>query len=75
VWTATAPVYEDNCPCDNPNTQRTIKGFAQVTVRMPNPPPDSTVTATVDCNWTAIVARGGGGTFGNLKGTIPSLVE
>jgi hypothetical protein len=75
VWTATAPIYEDNCPCDNPNTELTIIGFTRVVVRMPNPPPDSTVTATVSCEWTAIEARGGGGTFGNLKGTIPNLVE
>jgi len=75
VWTATAPVYEDNCPCDNPNTELTILGFASVTVRMPNPPPDSTVTATVYCDFQVIEGRGGGGTYGSLKGSIPNLVE
>ena len=75
VWTATAPVYEDECPCGNPNTELTILGFANVTVRMPNPPPDSTVTATVSCDFQVISGRGGGGNFGNLKGAIPNLVE
>jgi len=75
VWTAVAPVYEDGCPCDNPNTELTILGFASVTVRMPNPPPDSTVTATVYCDFQVIEGRGGGGTYGTLKGSIPNLVE
>ena len=75
VWTAVAPVYEDGCPCDNPNTELTILGFATVKVRMPNPPPDSTVTATVYCDFKVIEGRGGGGNFGNLKGSIPNLVE
>jgi len=75
VWTAVAPVYEDGCPCDNPNTELTILGFASVTVRMPNPPPDSTVTATVYCDFQVIDGRGGGGTYGSLKGSIPNLVE
>jgi len=75
VWTATAPIYEDSSCCDNPNDYRLIEGFAKVEVRMPNPPPDSTVTANVSCDWTKIEARGGGVNIGNLKGTIPNLVE
>ena len=75
VWTTTAPVYKDNCPCENPNKQLTILGFTSVTVRMPNPPPDSTVTATVDCNFQVIPAKGGGGNYGNLKAWKPNLVE
>ncbi len=75
VWTAAAPIYADECPCANPNTELTILGFAAVTVRMPNPPPSSTVTASVSCDFQVIEGRGGGGTFGGLKGSIPSLVE
>lgn len=74
VWTAAAPVYEDECGCDNPKDQK-ILGFANVVVRVPNPPPDNTVTATVDCNFTVIEGRGGGGNYGGLKGSIPNLVE
>ena len=75
VWTTAAPIYEDTCPCGNPNQHPTILGFADVIVKMPNPPPDKTVTATVYCNFHVVQGRGGGGTFGNLKGTIPNLVE
>jgi hypothetical protein len=75
VWTAASPVYEDVCPCDNPNTELSTSGFVTVQVRMPNPPPDSTVTATVYCDFQVIEGRGGGGIFGNLRGSVPNLVE
>jgi hypothetical protein len=42
---------------------------------MPNPPPDTSVSVWVDCNQSFVEGRGGGGNFGNLKGTIPNLVE
>jgi len=75
IWTAAAPVYADECPCSNPNEALTILGFAAVKVRMPNPPPDSTLTASVNCTFQVIEGRGGGGTYGGLKGSIPTLVE
>jgi hypothetical protein len=77
IWTATAPVYQDDtCPtCSNPANNMTIVGFARVKVIMPNPPPAKTITAQVDCNFTVIDGRGGGGNFGNLNGTIPNLIE
>ncbi|MEJ5358010.1 MAG: pilus assembly protein TadG-related protein [Desulfobacterales bacterium] len=76
VWTATIPVYKDfEGSCRNPNTAIPIVGFAKIIVRMPNPPPDSNVSVTVDCNLSVVQGRGGGGTYGNLKGSIPNLVK
>lgn len=80
VWTSTVPVYEDlpweeTGTCMNPNTALKIVGFARVTVIKPNPPPDSTVTAIIDCNLIYITGIGGGGMTGTLRATIPNLVE
>lgn len=76
IWTAKVPVYKDfEDRCRNPNTDIEILGFAQIEVRMPNPPPDSTVDVLVDCNMTPLLARGGGGEFGNILSVIPNLVE
>jgi hypothetical protein len=75
VWSATVPVYEDEDECINPNDALRIVGFAVIHVIMPNPPPDSTVTAKIDCNLTFIGGQGSGGTKGNVRGTIPNLVE
>jgi len=77
IWTATIPVYEDNIPCDNANDSRKIVDFVKIIVRMPIPPPEEgwkTVDVWIDCNTSFAPGRGGGGT-GNLKGTIPNLVE
>ena len=74
IWTATIPVYKDDVCCTNPNTSLQIAFFAKIVIHMPNPPPDKTVTVTLDCNDTFTPGRGGGGE-GNLKGTIPNLVE
>ena len=76
VWTATIPVYKDSDDdCMNPNTALEIKGFAKIVVFTADPPPLSSLKVHVDCNLSIIEARGGGGTFGNLKGTIPNLVK
>jgi Flp pilus assembly protein TadG len=75
VWTTTVPVYADGDTCTNPSGPMTIVGFAQIIVKMPNPPPDTTVSVWVDCNISYIRGRSGGGNYGNLKGTIPNLVE
>jgi Flp pilus assembly protein TadG len=76
VWTTTVPVYkEESDSCGNPQGAIEIVGFARIVVKMPNPPPDSTVTVTVDCNFSVIEGRGGGGSYGNLRGSIPSLVK
>jgi len=74
IWTATIPVYKDDVCCTNPNTALEIAFFAKIVIHMPNPPPDKTVTVTLDCNDTFTPGRGGGGE-GNLKGTIPNLVR
>jgi len=73
-WTATVPVYRDDVCCTNPNTALEIAFFAKIVIHMPNPPPDKTVTVTLDCNNSVTPGRGGGGK-GNLKGSIPNLVN
>ena len=78
VWTTTAPIYDEDLTatkCTNPSGPLKIKGFATVHVIMPNPPPDKTVNVIVECDFTVIHARGGGGIVGNIKGDIPNLVE
>lgn len=76
VWTATIPVYKDSDDgCMNPNTALEIVGFAKIVVYTADPPPLSSLKVHIDCNLSVIDARGGGGNYGNLKGTIPNLVK
>jgi hypothetical protein len=81
VWTATIPVYKDGDSCANPNGLTEIVGFAKIEIIMPCPPPgtadcpSSTVRVRVDCNMSVVEGRGGGGQYGNLKGSIPGLVK
>ena len=76
VWTATIPVYkEEGVDCTNPNTSLEIVGFAEIEVLQINPPPDKTVNVTINCEKYFLPVRGGGATFGLLRGTIPNLVE
>ena len=75
IWTSTIPVYDDNEVCINPSGGIPLLGFATIEIHMPKPPPDSFVEVYVYCELNFIDGRGGGGTFGNIKGTIPNLVE
>jgi hypothetical protein len=76
VWTATIPVYKDSTDgCINPNTAIEVVGFAKIVVISPDPPPSSNIQVHVDCNLSVIEGRGGGGTYGNLKGSIPNIVQ
>jgi hypothetical protein len=76
VWTATIPVYRDSTEgCINPNTALEVVGFAQIVVISPDPPPSSNIQVHIDCNLSVIEGRGGGITYGNLRGTIPNLVR
>jgi len=75
IWTSTIPVYDDNEVCINPSGGIPILGFATIEIHMPKPPPDSFVEVYVYCELNFIDGRGGGGTFGNIKGAIPNLVE
>ena len=68
-------MYKDGIVCENPNQQIPIIGFAVIKVKMPNPPPDSTVNVEMDCDLRVIEGRGGGNNFGNLKGSIANLVQ
>jgi len=75
-WTTTVPVYADDPDsCINPNTAIEIVGFATIEILMPNPPPDSTVDVYVYCDLSVTEGRGSGGGYGNLRGSIPNLVQ
>jgi hypothetical protein len=75
-WTSKVPVYKDSLSgCVNPNTALEIVGFAEVVVFSPDPPPLSNLRVHINCLFTVTDARGGGTTYGNLKGTIPNLVK
>lgn len=75
VWTTTVPVYSEAGECVNPIGIVPITGFAAIEIRMPNPPPDTSVSVCVRCEPTVVEGRGEGGIFGNLRGTIPNLIE
>ncbi|MDG5467571.1 pilus assembly protein TadG-related protein [Deltaproteobacteria bacterium IMCC39524] len=83
-WTTTIPVYQDltvqdesnDTPeCDNANDNRLIVGFATIIVYQPFPPPATNINVWVDCEFKAVDARGGGGTYGNTVGSVPQLVK
>jgi hypothetical protein len=76
-WTATVPVYKELDPdnCDNPSGDTEILGFAKIVFYTVDPPPLSSLNVHVDCNFTVLDSRGEGITYGNLKGTIPTLVK
>ena len=75
VWTATIPVYKESDGCGNPNTSIEIVGFAKIVVKTTDPPPLKSFEVDVDCNFSVIEGRGGGVTYGNLRGSIPNLVK
>lgn len=75
IWTASVPVYYSPDPCDPVNGYNTIIGYAILEVWGINPPPDSTMDVKITCELFYIDGRGGGGNFGNVKGTIPNLVQ
>jgi hypothetical protein len=77
VWSATIPIYADNPDgtCMNPNTSLEILGFANIKVIRPLSAPLNSIEVQVDCNYTFVDGRGGGGGFGPLTGLIPNLVQ
>ena len=88
VWTATIPVYKEiNDPgdgCANPHGGLEIVGFAEIEVIEIGPPlnddprvvlVDKSVKVYINCEKYFLPVRGGGATFGFLRGTIPNLVE
>jgi hypothetical protein len=77
VWSSTVPVYKEDSPdiCTNPNSNMEIVGFAEIVVVAPDPPPSTNIQVHVVCNFTIVEGRGGGGLYGNVKGTIPNLVK
>lgn len=76
VWSATIPVYKDSPDsCTNANTDIEILGFAEIVVISPDPPPSTNIQVHVTCGLSVVEGRGGGGLFGKILGTIPSLVK
>jgi hypothetical protein len=75
IWTATIPVYKDTFPCANPSGSTEIVGYADVQITSPLGPPSTSFDVTLDCNLVVDPDRGGGTTYGNLKGKIPNLVK
>jgi hypothetical protein len=76
IWTATLPVYDDGVACNNPSGFTDIIGFAKAEISGYSGPPKNEIYLTIACEIFEIDdGRGGGGTFGNIKGSIPNLVE
>jgi hypothetical protein len=74
-WTAKVPVYEETGECSATNKKMRIVGFAVVEIKMPKGPPDSNIEALLHCDLIVDEGRGGGTTYGALKGKIPNLVR
>jgi Putative Flp pilus-assembly TadE/G-like len=85
VWTTTIPVYKEiNDPeqdCANPRGGLEIVGFAEVQVLTINakdvvaPKIPREVSVKINCEKYFLPVRGGGGSVGFTRGTIPNLVE
>ena len=83
VWSATIPVYKDDTvqttdpgpECNNPHGRLEVLGFAKIKVIAPNPPPAVNLQVQVECAFSVVQGRGGGGNFGNIKGSVPNLVK
>lgn len=75
VWSTTVVVYEGEEVCSNPTGPMQISGFARIIITMPNPPPDTSVSVLIDCRQIVVQGRGGGGNNGNIRGTIPNIVQ
>ena len=85
VWTTTIPVYKEiNDPdqdCANPRGGLEIVGFAEIQVLTINakdvvaPKIPREVSVKINCEKYFLPVRGGGGSIGFTRGTIPNLVE
>lgn len=73
TWTTSVPVYDDTVEGCAPNGLITIVGFATIVITKVDPPPVTTIYATVKCD-SVKPGRGGGTDFGT-KGSIPGLVQ
>jgi len=73
TWTTAVPVFDDTADGCSPNGLITIVGFATILITGVDPPPASTIYATVKCD-NVEPGRGGGGYYGT-KGAIPGLVQ
>lgn len=75
VWTSTVPVYNDGDVCDNPAGFTEIVGFARIQIKDVHPPPNANITVLIDCTQVVVEGLSGGGRYGNIKGSIPNLVQ
>ncbi len=73
TWTTAVPVFDDVLESCSPNGLIKIVGFATIVITGVDPPPASTIYATVKCD-NVEPGRGGGGNYGT-KGSIPGLVQ
>lgn len=73
TWTTSVPVFDDVAVGCSPNGSITIVGFATIVITAVDPPPTTTIYATIQCD---VVEPGrGGGSYYGTKGTIPQLVQ
>jgi hypothetical protein len=73
TWTTSVPIFDDITEGCNPNGDITIVGFATILITGVDPPPVTTIYATVKCD-NVEPGRGGGSYYGT-KGAIPNLVQ
>ena len=74
TWTTQIPIFDDLDVGCSPNGPITIVGFTTIVITGVDPPPASTVYATVVCNKVSPEDRGGGSYYGTF-GEIPGLVQ
>ena len=74
-WETGVVVY-DRGDCSNPNQSIKIVGFARVVMNNVCNAPYKLIRGQVECNYVEESdSRGGGGSYGGIKGSIPGLVE
>jgi len=73
TWTLSVPVFDDMAEGCSPNGSITIVGFATIVITGVDPPPATTIYATLLCD-NVKPGRGSGGYYGT-KGSIPGLVQ
>jgi len=73
TWTTAVPIFDDDTAGCHPNKLITIVGFATIVITGVDPPPTTTIYATVKCD--NVKPGRGGGIYYGTKGAIPNLVQ
>ena len=71
TWTTSVPIFDDVTEGCNPNGSITIVGFATIVITGVDPPPVTTIYATVKCD---IVEPGRGGGADTTAQRVQSLI-